>query len=187
MNAHLFGDGNDRAANAGIASGLYHPVTFLKRHVLGEHEIGGRRVYRQHRELLWIRTVRQGEHAIGLHLAACGPGRFAPWEKHTVAFLQTNHALADFRHARHAFRSDRRGELWLYPVQSANKHQVGRVDRRKFHIDDDFSGTGRARVGEIHGLDDIPRLAECGNLNVVHAVLLLKRPSCLVIGCWIIY
>ncbi len=174
MNAHLFCDGDDRAADARIAGGLENPVAFLQRHIFRQKKIGGRRIDHQHRKLLRIDPFGQGEQDIGFHLGSCRPCRGAARIQHAIAFLQAGHVRADLRNTCDAFIADGSRQIRLHAIQAAHHHEIGRVDRRELHIDDDFARPRRPWIGEGNGLHDFPRFTKCVDLNTLHDVLLIS-------------
>ena len=71
-----------------------------------------------------------------------------------------------------AFRAGGRRELGREPVAAAAERQIGRVDRKREHVEHDFARTRFAEFGDLDNSRDFFRRTVRANLDPLHAGVL---------------
>ncbi len=148
---------------------LDDPVAGRGADVAVQHEIGGRRVDLEHRELQRIGLFGQPQHLGALRLEALDP-RPAAERQDAVAGAHVGHVRARGDDAPGALGAGPRRQLGAHGVVAADRQEIDGVDREGLDLDDDLVVAGRAGIGRLGAARDLLRRAERGELDGLHVI-----------------
>ena len=139
-----------------------------------EQQQRGRRVNAQHRCLHQVCSGRDRDRVGFANAARLRP--ILPLQvDDEIAGLETHDSRPDRAHPPDAFRAGGRRELGGKAVTAAAERQIGRIDRKGEHVEDDLSRTGLSNVRDLDNACDLFRRAIRANLDPFHDTLAVLR------------
>ena len=151
---------------------LDDPVARLQRDMVFEQQLRGRRVDAQHRRLGEIEPGRERDRIRRADAATLGP-ILALHVDDEVAGFDMSDAGADRGDPADAFRAGGRRQCRVQPVIAAAERQIGRVDRKRQHVEHDLARAGHSDIRRLDAFGHHFRGAIGGDLDLLHRHVLL--------------
>ncbi len=164
------GEHDQMAADRRIGDILDHPVAGFQRDVVFEQQQCRRRVDAQHRRLREVEAGGQRDRVSSGDTPALHP-ILALHVDDEIARPDVADPGADRRDAADAFRA-RCGRQWrVQPVIAAAERDIGGVDRKRQHVEDDLARRRRTDIGRLDAVRDVFRSPVIGDLDLFHLLL----------------
>ena len=154
-------------ADRRIRDVLDDAIALLQSGMVFEQQHRRRRIDAQHRRLKQVCSGRDRDRILGADAAGLRPV-LALQIDDEIAGFEVADAGSDRADPADALRAGGRGKVGREPVAAAAERQIGRVDRKRQHIEDDLARPGIAKIGRLDTMRDIFRRAVGGDFDLFH-------------------
>src|SRR5262249_48832032 len=168
LQAARFRKRDDPTPDPGIGRVLHHPLARLQVDVLAEQQRRGRRIDRQHCQLLSDGGKRQGEKFVGRNNHSFSPSEAGKRGQYAVADLDVLHSWPYGENAADTFIADDGWKSGAHSVDAPCEQEVALVERGKLNPDQNLVRARSLGLWNVDILKTLEGVAIGCELNSAH-------------------